>query len=103
MSKARVEHHHGAYLVFGIGGGRKGVLVQTDWEYPRIACQLGWSLRRVQRDGFLTRVLKRAPNVGRGCFHNGTDGTVMCDACGVTASEFINAAQQFLDERASYP
>ena len=98
MAKPRVEHHHGAFLV-----GRD--LVQTDWEYPAAAMRCGWNLRRVQRrveydadEGRLVariRVLKRAPNRGHGCDHVETDGTVAC-GCGVTASDFIAAAADYL-------
>ena len=89
MAKPRVEHHHGAFLV-----GRD--LVQTDWEYPAAAMRCGWNLRRVQagRDG--VRVLDRASNRGHGCDHAGIDGTVTCRDCGVTASDFIAAAADYL-------
>lgn len=32
------------------------------------------------------------------CRHSGTDGTVDCPNCGATASEFISAARQWLDD-----
>ena len=31
------------------------------------------------------------------CQHDGTDGTVDCHECGVTAGEFISAARDWLD------
>ena len=100
-----VESHYGAYIIRGRAwGGREGTLVQTDWDYPATAERLGWSLRRVQRpqaeryvritpDGRRYRTAKR-------CDHASTDGTVDCRECGVTASEFIAAAGEFLSRRA---
>lgn len=96
----RIESHHGAFLVYGTGGGKEGLLVQCDYDYPATAESLGWNLRRVQvgpdRE---TRVLQRAPNRGHGCAHSGTDGTVDCPDCGVNASEFIGAAGAYLDSK----
>ena len=60
------------------------ILVQTDWDYPGVADTFGWSTRGVQS--------------GQGaCDHSETDGTVACSACGVTASVFIEAAEEGLD------
>jgi hypothetical protein len=67
--------------------GNESVLFQTDWDFPRLAENLGWSLRKVQR--------KR----GAGCHHHSTDGTVTCRECGLTASDFIRAAQEWLNKR----
>jgi hypothetical protein len=58
------------------------VLLQTDWDYPGVASTFGWDIRDV---------------LDNPCDHNGTDGTVDCE-CGVTASEFIAAARQWLDD-----
>jgi hypothetical protein len=33
------------------------------------------------------------------CPHDGTDGTVKCDACGLTATDFISAAREWLDQK----
>ena len=49
------------------------VLVQTDFDYPGVASNLGWSP----------------------C-HDGTDGTVTCRECGRTAGEMIASAAEFL-------
>jgi hypothetical protein len=61
--------------------GEETVLFQTDWDYPGLARELGWN--------------------GKGgrerCRHFGTDGTVACNECGKTASEFISAAAEWLD------
>jgi hypothetical protein len=62
------------------------ILIQTDWEWPGIAGTFGFSLSSVQRDDFETP-----------CEHSGTDGTVTCAACGLTAHDFIAAARDWLD------
>ena len=59
------------------------ILIQTDWDYPGTANTFGWSLREVQREG-------------GDCDHSGTDGTVDCHECGVSASDFISAASDWL-------
>lgn len=56
-------------------------LVQSDWEYPAVAETFGWRIQSVQRDR---------------CDHSGTDGTVDCVKCGVTAGDFIESAGDFL-------
>lgn len=83
--------HGGGYIV-------RGELIQSDWDFPATAQSLGWSLRRVQRakDGSV-RYLKRRPTRGSFCWHDSTDGTVTCQGCGLTASDFISAASDFLD------
>jgi hypothetical protein len=61
--------------------GGESVLFQTDWDYPGLARSLGWSGK-----------------IGRErCQHSSTDGTVTCGECGKTASEFIGAAVDWLD------
>ena len=62
------------------------VLIQTDWDYPAVANTFGWNICYVQGDGDAE------------CDHRCTDGTVDCPDCGVTASAFIEAARQFLDD-----
>lgn len=32
------------------------------------------------------------------CHHDSTDGTIDCPECGVSASAFIQAAREFLDD-----
>lgn len=112
-----IETHHGAYIVRGGPYGRgRGTLIQTDWEYPATARDCGWSLTRVQRvldvdcldDGpaFAILHLSRRPTArameSRGyCEHAGTDGTVACRDCGLTAGEFISAAAEYLDSIAT--
>lgn len=59
------------------------ILIQTDWDYPGVAQSFGWSLREIQRpDG--------------DCDHDGTDGTVPCRECGLTQTDFISAAYDWL-------
>jgi len=59
------------------------VLVQTDWDWPGVASTFGWSIRNLVPDG-------------QACDHNGTDGTVDCPECGITAADFISAAGEWL-------
>lgn len=91
-----------AFVVRGGYYGRKrGTLIQTDWDYPRIACDLGWNMRRVQRNSAGKDViLKAAPARDRMCDHSRTDGTVNCPDCGVTASSFIRAAGDYIASKA---
>jgi hypothetical protein len=89
----------GSYIVYGRGYGKKGTLIQTDYAFPVVAQDLGWNIRRVQVDrrggvGHFKRVPKG------GCPHRGTDGTVKCPDCGLTATDFISAAAEFLDSKA---
>jgi hypothetical protein len=62
-----------AYLLVAEDGRNR--LIQTDWDYPGVACNLGWSP----------------------CC-DATDGTVDCKAHGKNASELIASAQKFLDD-----
>ena len=65
----------------------KTVLVQTDWDYPGVASTFGWSLRDVQQ-----------PDRDEPCNHDRIDGTVDCEDCGLTASDFIGAAEEWLSD-----
>lgn len=100
----RIEHGPGgSYIIYGRGHGPEGTLVQTDWDFPAVAQDLGWSLLRVQvgKDGkpvHLKKVSRSHSKVN--CQHSGTDGTVKCPGCGLTASDFISAAAEFLDSKA---
>jgi hypothetical protein len=92
----------GSYIVYGRDYPPGGQLVQSDWDFPGLAQALGWSLLQVQRDreGDVVRLKK----VHRGhskvrCEHSRTDGTVTCPDCGLTASDFISAAAEWLDAR----
>jgi hypothetical protein len=94
------------------------ILVQTDWDYPGVASTFGWSIRDVQKplaartlesaqtdlDGIdtvdeLTALVSQCwdEEEDNPCEHDRTDGTVDCE-CGVTTSEFIVSAQQWLDD-----
>lgn len=57
------------------------VLIQTDHDYPGVANTFGWTM----------------PKGANGCRHDGTDGTVACRSCGMTASRFLESARRFLD------
>lgn len=57
--------------------------IQSDWNYPATARTFGWNIRGVH---------------SRNCQRkDSTDGTVDCASCGRTASEFIQAAGNYLD------
>lgn len=96
----------------------RSVLIQTDWDYPGVASSFGWSFQQVQKcptcGKVQTDVLYRGgcecwdcedceenhdghTDGINTCQHDGTDGTVDCPDCGVTASEFISAAREWLD------
>ena len=62
----------------------RDLLIQTDWDWPGIAATFGWRLAEVQREGCQ-------------CEHDGTDGTIACPACGLTAGDFITSAREWLD------
>jgi hypothetical protein len=70
------------------------ILVQTDYDYPGIAGTFGWSVRMVEGRSGLRNVR---------CHHDGTDGTIACNAgnpyasCGLTAADFIASAAEYLD------
>lgn len=67
----------------------RDILVQTDWDYPGVASSFGWSVRSVRP------TLAHAP---ADCEHIGTDGTVGCETCGLTPSQFIADASAYLDD-----
>lgn len=76
--------------------GMKSILVQSDWAYPSIASSFGWDIKYVQK-----LVIDEDGNELEGyedCEHDGTDGTVRCELCKLTASDFIAAAYDFLTE-----
>jgi hypothetical protein len=117
----------GTYLLQNLaddGSVAGDLLVQTDYDYPGIAGDFGWSLRSVMpylcescdaptatviAEGgdipdvpICTDCMAVAPDpaylatVVRTCEHDGTDGTIAC-ACGLTAVDFIGAACEYLD------
>jgi hypothetical protein len=91
--------------------GKSLQFVQTDWEYPSLAQSFGWSLTDVQHCRKCKKPIvvwaeddepARCDNCNRKkgnvfCDHE-TDGTVNCKKCGITASDFISAAYDFLAE-----
>lgn len=87
MDEITVERHiAGTYIARGgeYGDG-EGTLVQTDWDFPTLARDCGWDMRMVQVDS------------EHPCEHDSTDGTVTCHACGLTATDFISGAIDYLD------
>lgn len=66
-----------------IGGGQfmvNGNYVGTDWDYPSAVQSLGYGLKRR----------------GEKCQHRSTDGTIDCQECGKTASQFIQESADIL-------
>ena len=97
---SKVRHLAGGQFTVG------GEYVGTDWDYPRAAERVGWSMRRVQKVGKEVKVLSRAPDLNSKtakklgyCAHRSTDGTVKCEDCGLPASAFIQAASAYLHDR----
>jgi hypothetical protein len=79
--------------------------IQTDTDYPGTASSFGWSLSTVrpkELDQMELDELEPAARVQYDkqctCDHSGTDGTVNCRDCGLTAGDFIGAAGQFLSD-----
>lgn len=60
------------------------ISIDSDWDLPGVASTFGWNIRRVPP--------RKCPDQ-----HSGTDGTVDCPACGTTATEFIEAAREWID------
>ena len=65
----------------------RNLLVQTDWDFPGVASTFGWNMADVQRDDGHSH-----------CQHSFTDGTIDCAGCGVTASQFIDAAREYIEQ-----
>lgn len=101
---ARVKRGPGnSFIIYGRGYPPEGQLVQTDWDFPAVAQDLGWSLLRVQvdKDGKIVHLKKVHPEHSKvNCRHQSTDGTVTCPGCGIKPGDFIAAAAEWLDERA---
>lgn len=89
------------YLV-SLDGTDRDVLVQTDWDYVGLARTFGASLRSLVRKPAGEPVVLSEDEYGQvlqvyWCKHQRTDGTSKCEDCGATPSEFIAAAQEYLD------
>jgi len=65
---------YGYFLVVNVETGEE-LLFQTDWDFPPLASNFGWSP----------------------C-HDCTDGTILCQKCGSTPGELISSALEFLDD-----
>jgi predicted RNA-binding Zn-ribbon protein involved in translation (DUF1610 family) len=98
----------------------RDILIQTDWDYPGTANTFGWSTAVVQKCGDCGKIIITTDDIAGGlgevfhcedcegieedkhpplqqrCDHLGTDGTVDCKACGITNSEFLQAAGDWL-------
>jgi hypothetical protein len=75
MAKILIEREHCSFLITLLDGDKEpSILVQTDWEYPAFASELGWEP----------------------CDCGETDGTVDCQH--KTASQMISEASQVLLE-----
>lgn len=84
------------------------VLIQTDWDCPGVASTFGWSTQSIQRCqscGHMQEVDPQAVaqfecgecgELCDRCRHNGTDGTVDCPSCHITATQFIESAGNWL-------
>lgn len=87
----------------------RSILIQVDWDYPSVATSFGWNMTEVQRcnrcgalnkvprndcrvDVYICKTCNKEADI---CDHSSTDGTIDCD-CGVTASEFIAIAGDWL-------
>ena len=80
-------YRYGGYLVTRCSDKRTA-LVQTDYDWPALARDFGWNIRSVQHDDY-----KDQP-----CAHDGTDGTIDCPNCALTAGAFIRAAGEYLGD-----
>lgn len=90
---------------------KKTILVQTDWNYPGVASTFGWKIISIQQcnvcnkctvddaaeDGQIT-ICEHCDASIVACPHDCTDGTVDCKYCGASASSFIDAAGQWLQD-----
>lgn len=66
------------YIVTDVKTG-EDVFFQLDWDFPGLARTFGWVM------------------AGKDCEHEMTDGTIRCERCGKTPTEFISEAIDFLD------
>lgn len=91
-----------------LGEDDQSILVQTDWDCPGIATTFGWDKTSIQSCVDCGHVTDdederedhcpHCDSTYRNCDHTFTDGTVDCPDCGLTAGEFIGAAQDWLDD-----
>jgi hypothetical protein len=86
----------------------KTILIQCDYDFPGVAVTFGWSLVNIQKCdcgeisnidalGEETFVCSHCDQHMSICDHGGTDGTIDCPECGLTAIEFIEASRDFLE------
>ena len=89
-----VQGDFGTYLITNSEDSRT-ILIQTDWDFPATAGTFGWNMRNVQRPEILEECQQCGVVL---CDHAGTDGTVDCPQCKLTATDFITAAGEWLDD-----
>jgi len=87
MPRITLAVAQGGYFIEPQDDPESSLYVSTDYDYPGVASTFGWSVREVP--GTIGRFT---------CTHDGTDGTIDCPACGITASRFIAEARSYLDE-----
>ena len=86
---------HGTYLLRSSTG--KSRLIQTDYDYPGIASNWGWSPQHRKRKS----TLDFDPDTHTPCPGSVlTDGTIDCPVCKKSSTSFIAEAQEFLDDEA---
>jgi hypothetical protein len=89
------------YLVVNEDG--RDILVQLDLDYPGIASAFGWSVAsaRLPTHSHVDSCEECDDpecDMADDCTHDGTDGTIKCRSCGMTALDFITLAHEWLDE-----
>ena len=72
----------------------QSLLIQNDWDFPGVARAFGWEIYNVQPE--VEEEWVDIMKMKKICDHDGTDGTVDCRDCGITAGEFISAAYDWL-------
>jgi len=97
---------YGTYLLVCEDG--RDLMIQTDYDYPGIASNLGWSPQRLHvlgcECGGLSdvgsphAVMKLGQSSICCCSHKHTDGTIDCKECGTKGIAFINSAREYLDD-----
>lgn len=112
MKVTLVNGHDSPNFCFSVMDGDKCIhFIQSDWDYASLACTLGWSVNDIQLcrkckkelpafddfDGEVKCEHCRRKKGNVQCEHS-SDGTVDCKECGVTTSQFLSAAYDYLLE-----
>lgn len=95
--KITVEGNRFGHYVIVAETGRTRY-IQQDLSFPGVARDFGWDIASVQfpADDADDDAAETARTPFR-CTHIGTDGSVDCPACGMTAGQFIASAAEYLD------